>query len=142
MIDYQLELKIKKLAKESDMPMKRVAQHIGMTENGLAQAFKKNTLKVETLQKVGEFFEVPITYFFTDPEGMNNINRIAGNSNLTVQGKKNKTDNPSGAGKKSEAEQELAMLRQRVAALEKEVSLLERELKSKDEIINLLKQQR
>jgi transcriptional regulator with XRE-family HTH domain len=135
MIENQLEKRIKKLAKDKDTSIRQVAKGIGITENGLAYAFKHDTLKVRDLAKISDLFNVPITYFFTDPEGMNNINQVEGNSNLTVQGKKNKTDSPSGAGKKSEAEQELAMLRQRVAALEKEIEL-------KDEIINLLKQQR
>lgn len=135
MIDYQLKNKFKKLAEENDMPMKEVALKIGMTENGLAYAFKHNSFKVRDLAKASELFNIPITYFFSDLDGMNNINQIDGNSNLTVQGKKNRTDNQSEPRKKSEAEQELAMLRQRVEALKKEIEL-------KDEIIQLLKQQR
>lgn len=132
MIEYQIEKKIKKLAKDRSMPMKEVAQSVGMTENGLAYAFKHHSFKVRDLIKASEFFEVPISYFFTDASSLNNYNQVEGNSNLTVQGKKNNGSNQSGAGKKSDAEHELALLRQRVVALEKEVQL-------KDEIIELLK---
>jgi hypothetical protein len=146
-VDFKLNEKVNELLKEHRQTFGWLASEVGMSHEGLRNALIKQSVKIQVLDKIASLLEEDITYFFTDPEGMNNINQIEGNRNLTVQGKKNKTDNQSEAGKKSEAEytlvahevsnlrQQLELARQRIGALEKEIEL-------KDEIINLLKQQR
>jgi len=64
MNDLQIEKKVKKIAKEKDVTIKNLCKAIGMTENGFASALKNNTLKIETLQKISEFFEVDLCFFF------------------------------------------------------------------------------
>ena len=63
---YNLELKIKDLARQKDLSMRKVCQKIDMSENGLALGLRNNTIKLDTLSKISEVLHIPITYFFTD----------------------------------------------------------------------------
>lgn len=75
MPDLQIDDKVKKLAKLREISMRKLCQRIEMTENGLAAAFKNNTLKVETLVKISQVLGVPVSYFFD--ETSSNINLVS-----------------------------------------------------------------
>ncbi len=63
---YNLELKIKDLARQKELSMRKICQKIDMSENGLALGLRNNTIKLDTLSKISEVLHIPITYFFTD----------------------------------------------------------------------------
>jgi transcriptional regulator with XRE-family HTH domain len=64
MYENQLEGIIKELAKEKRYSIRQLCKKIEISETGLYKTLKNNTLKVETLQKIADVLEVPITYFF------------------------------------------------------------------------------
>ena len=55
---------IKELLRINNLTFKELSKKIGMTEAGLYSTLKKNTIKVEMLQKIASFFNVHISYFF------------------------------------------------------------------------------
>ena len=47
------------------------AQKIGVSEPGIHNMFRSYDMKVSTLQKIADYFNVPITYFFDDIDTKN-----------------------------------------------------------------------
>jgi transcriptional regulator with XRE-family HTH domain len=56
------EIKLKKFTIEG------IASKIGMTRTGLQLAFKEDTLKVVTLEKISELLNLPVYYWFVDED--------------------------------------------------------------------------
>jgi len=66
MIDLQLERKIKDLAKNKNISIRQLCLKIEMSEQGFGSSLKNNTLKIETLQKIADVFDIQISEFFLD----------------------------------------------------------------------------
>ena len=58
--------KIRKLIDDRNLTVKKFAEKIGVSEPGIHNILRSHDMKVSTLQKIADFFEVPITYFFDD----------------------------------------------------------------------------
>lgn len=58
--------KIRALLLERKMTMRELASDIGITEQGLHKLMKENSTKVDTLEKIAEKLNVPVTVFFGD----------------------------------------------------------------------------
>jgi len=58
--------RIKKLIDDKNLSIKGFAEKIGVSEPGLHSMFRSYDMKVSTLQKIADYFNVPITYFFDD----------------------------------------------------------------------------
>ena len=54
-------LKIKELAKEKNLTLKKLALGIGLSEAGFHKMLKSNKFKVEELKKISQLFNVPLT---------------------------------------------------------------------------------
>lgn len=54
-------LKIKELAKEKNLTLKKLAIEIGLSEAGFHKMLKTNKFKVEELKKISQLFNVPLT---------------------------------------------------------------------------------
>lgn len=105
-------LKVKELCSEKKIPMIRVAEQLGLTQQSMSKMLRENSTKISTLEKIAEILGVPVGYFFDDYD----------------KKKKDKgSDDP--ALKKSE-ELELLALRERVKVLEASLSSFENELVS------------
>lgn len=61
--DYQVDDKVKKLAKERGVSFSEVCRKIGMTDTGLSGSLKKGSLKLQTLIDLSNYFQVPLNYF-------------------------------------------------------------------------------
>jgi len=68
-LDYQIEKKVKEETRLNGMTFKELSIKIGMTEAGLYSSLKKNTIKFETLAKIAEILNIPITKLFNDIHG-------------------------------------------------------------------------
>lgn len=89
MISGRLQKKIE----ENKITQKELCDFIGMTTHGLRKALLNDDFKISTLQKISEFFKVPISYWFRE-EGDNiflhnqgNImtgNSVKGASNVSL----------------------------------------------------------
>jgi len=58
--------KIEKLREQHNLSMRQFAHRIGMTDSGYGIMIKKNTVKVDTLEKISQAFNVQMAYFFED----------------------------------------------------------------------------
>jgi transcriptional regulator with XRE-family HTH domain len=117
--------RLRELLKINKFTVKEIASLIPMTETGLHQTLKKNTLKVRDLEKIAEILGVsPAVFFDNDHETINITSRNTqkGTGNYKQQGSRKENN----CGVKVE------LLKERVKGLEKEIEL-------KDEIILLLK---
>ena len=64
--------KLKKALKDKGISQKQLVGMIGMTEGGFISMLNNNSIKVETLEKICETLDIPITYFLdiqVEPEG-------------------------------------------------------------------------
>ena len=62
------EIKLKKFTIED------VASKIGMTRTGLQLAFKEDTLKIITLEKISDLLNLPVYYWFVDENNFTDAN--------------------------------------------------------------------
>jgi transcriptional regulator with XRE-family HTH domain len=62
--------KIKNLVKSSSKPKEDVASFIGVSVSNLYELYKKNSVETKYVEKLSEFFDVPIMYFFSDSENL------------------------------------------------------------------------
>jgi len=56
--------KIRELQKKKNLTLENVAKGIGMTRPGFTEMLNSGDMKVSTLRKIADFFEVDIVYFF------------------------------------------------------------------------------
>lgn len=59
---------IRELCIQKNITLKELSEEIGISQNGLQRILKDNSTRIDTLEKIASFFEVPITYFFQDDE--------------------------------------------------------------------------
>lgn len=62
--------KIKNLVKSGSKPKEDVASFIGVSVSNLYELYKKNSVETKYVEKLSEFFDVPIMYFFSDSENL------------------------------------------------------------------------
>ena len=63
--------RIRKLIDNNNLTIREFAEKIGVSEPGIHNMFRTNDMKVSTLQKIADYFDVPITYFFDDIDTKN-----------------------------------------------------------------------
>ena len=63
--------RIRKLIDNKKITIREFAEKIGVSEPGIHNMFRTNDMKVSTLQKIADYFDVPITYFFDDIDTKN-----------------------------------------------------------------------
>ena len=129
-----IELKIKKITKEKGWTIKFLCENIGVSQAGLSYIFKQKSLRIDLLMKISDFLNVDICVFFNDSLVNPNINQqkishtgnqLSGHGNIIQNGNGNKM---TSVGREN-------VLKERIKGLEKEVTL-------KNEIIELLKEQK
>lgn len=76
-IVYVMKLRVSEICTEKGITQKELARKIGMTEVGLSKAIYGNTT-LNTLVKIAEALEVPITDLFTAKEPISGIIIING----------------------------------------------------------------
>lgn len=60
--------KIKELMKERNINTKILSEKIGMTQNGLQKALKKDDIRLSLLADIASALNVEIEYFFSEPK--------------------------------------------------------------------------
>ena len=121
-MDYN---KIKIIAENKNITIKELAKKANITEAGLHQMIRKESMKIKVLENIAFLLQVPISFFFNDNEHTESSKKIIGNNNsvaVNSQNSNNKTDiNCSG--------------------YIKEIKYLKQQIADKEMIINLLKKQ-
>ena len=60
--------KIKTLQKNTKVSTEELAVVIGLSKVGLEKIFRLKSCKVSTLEKLANYFKVPVSYFFDEPQ--------------------------------------------------------------------------
>ncbi len=119
--------RLKKLIEKKRITQKEIAKYIGLSENAFSTALKKGDFKISMLEKICEYINVPVSYFFEEESGTSPNKQITnGNGNVQMNGVNN------GSIKLNNAKHEIDKLKA-------ELSGCREQLKLKDEIIELLK---
>ena len=63
--------RIRKLIEDRKLTIREFAEKINISEPGIHNMFRTHDMKVSTLQKIADYFDVPITYFFDDIDTKN-----------------------------------------------------------------------
>ena len=63
--------RIRKLLDDKNLTIREFAGKIGVSEPGIHNMFRTHDMKISTLQKMADYFDVPITYFFEDLDTKN-----------------------------------------------------------------------
>lgn len=113
--------KIKSLAEKKGISIRDLSEKINLTAEGIYQNIRKNSIKAETLEKIAELLEVPVSYFFDDK-----MSEALTNGHTVV--------NHKGSVKISQNNTTFDDCKKEVDALKKEIEYLK-------EINNLLKDQ-
>ncbi len=69
--------KLEQLKKLKKISYEELSIQIGMSKNGLNKAVNNKEVKVSTLEKLANYFGVPISYFFDSKAEIQNSNSIS-----------------------------------------------------------------
>lgn len=141
---------VEKLRKERKISQTELADAIGMTQTGLSQAIKRQDIKLSTLEKISDFFEVDIDVILKDVGGLNPVGPLAISSKDRHKDLLNQRNEIKQKNKILEKELEKlkklinndGKLLQENKYLKKEVELLKVQIIDLREIIELLKKNR
>ncbi|MDJ1500509.1 helix-turn-helix transcriptional regulator [Xanthocytophaga agilis] len=127
--------KIKDIAAQKNMPISALCKEIGMTESGFYMAVKNKSFKVRTIEDIANILGVSPVIFFNESGDSTNINQASGlntgtmNQNVRV-------------GNLSDCQKELERAYDKITSLEQRLNDKEEMIKSKDEVIALLREKR
>lgn len=62
---------IKQIAVNKKITIRKIAQEVGITEQGLQSIIRNNTTTTDNLEKISKVLNVPISTFFTENENSN-----------------------------------------------------------------------
>ena len=77
-----LEKKVNVLLAERKISAAKLSEGIGMTPNGYSKMWKKRSIKVETIQKIADFFNLPLSHFFIGLSDSQQYQSATGNSEV------------------------------------------------------------
>ena len=66
--------RIKQIAEDKGMTLKGIASKVGITQAALSLLIKENSTRVDTLIKIADVLDVPVTNFFETDYGIENSN--------------------------------------------------------------------
>lgn len=70
--------KIRVLVNNKRLKQKELAEILGVTPHGVTYKFEKESMTVSDLEKLAEYFSVPISYFFDLEPGLPTTNEKGG----------------------------------------------------------------
>lgn len=124
--------KIRELSKIHKIPIKAVAEIVGVTEQGLHKMIREKTMSVEVLEKVARIFGVSVCCFFDDDVTF-----------VTKEEYKNYAERGFAVKNIENVDQRAISSNNKDENLEARFITLQNELlEAKNEIINLLKAQK
>lgn len=126
-------LKIKELSKEQGIPLKSVAEKVGISEQGIHKMIRDETMSVVILEQIARIFKANICVFFDEDIHCGNFEQYNASAERAVAAKNIRKVDQRNMLPKSNGSQ---------SDLEAQVIKLQRELlEAKDEIISLMKGQ-
>jgi transcriptional regulator with XRE-family HTH domain len=58
--------KLRELIKKENLSQNQMAKNFGMSAPGYKEMLEKKSLKVKNLEKIADYFKVPVSYFFDE----------------------------------------------------------------------------
>ena len=126
--------KIKELSRQKNIPLKAIAEQIGVSEQGIHKMIREETMSAVVLEKITRILNVSVCMFFDPDVQCTNFEQYNANAERSIAAKKiGKVDQRDMLPKKNDNQSDL----------EEQVIKLQRELlEAKDEIINLMKERK
>jgi len=116
--------KIKILLESKKITVKKLAEKIGISEIGLHKMMNNQSMRIDVIEKIAEFLEVPVSYFFEENP---------------VPCEKTKTHNVIQNGNGINNNMSITLKNNEIDKLKTENEFLKKQVKDKEEIIELLK---
>lgn len=126
--------KIKELSRQKNIPLKAIAEQIGVSEQGIHKMIREETMSAVVLERITRILNVSVCMFFDPDVQCTNFEQYNANAERSIAAKKiGKVDQRDMLPKRNDNQSDL----------EEQVIKLQRELlEAKDEIINLMKGQK
>lgn len=126
--------KIKELSKDKNIPLKAIAEQIGISEQGIHKMIREETMSAVVLEKITRILNVSVCMFFDPDVQCANFEQYNANAERSIAAKKiGKVDqrniSPKANGNQSDLEAKIIQLQSELLA-------------AKDEIINLMKERK
>lgn len=107
---------IKALAEKKNIRITELAEAVGVSEQQMHLIVRKNSTKIETLEKIARVLGVPVTYFF-DVE-----------ADLPNQPEGKDTENAGDLAIENELREQISLLKSQLADKERIIRLMEEKL--------------
>lgn len=126
--------KIKELSRQKNIPLKAIAEQIGISEQGIHKMIREETMSAVVLERITRILNVSVCMFFDPDVQCTNFEQYNANAERSIAAKKiGKVDQRDILPKSNDSKSDL----------EEQVIKLQRELlEAKDEIINLMKERK
>lgn len=102
---------VKRLCREHNCTQKELYAAIGVTDAGMRKMFARNSCEITLLEKIADYFKVPVNYFF-DGDVI-----TASNNSLAIKGNGNNANSDHG--------QFLALLSKKDEQIDRLLSIIE-----------------
>lgn len=130
--------RIKEIAEQKKITLDNLAEQVGISVQAIHLMVRKNSTKIETIERIAKALNVSVLEFFTDDirnvanaQGAGSAATNSGNINIVNEGVQ--ASQPSDTAERKPQDDDVRVLRERIRGLEAQ-------LKLKDEMIELLKQ--
>jgi transcriptional regulator with XRE-family HTH domain len=127
---------IRELSERKGITLRELSKKIGMSEDGLQKILRKGSTSTANLEKIANALEVPISYFFEDYPGHQQIN-VEGSNNGKI-----KMIGRDGYSKSAMPPKSLQDAHKEIAFLKEKLLQNEKLLKEKERTIQILLQQK
>ncbi len=117
----QLIERIQEVLASRNARFKDLADHLGIDEQSLREAFEKNTIEIRTMEKISKELKIPLYRFFRDPVG-NLLESIKENQPYAMI-----------------SNEELMNLKIQLDIAQQEIRMLKQELEARESIIDELR---
>lgn len=126
--------KIKELSRQKNIPLKAIAEQIGISEQGIHKMIREETMSAVVLERITRILNVNVCMFFDSDVQCANFEQYNTNAERSIAARNiGKVDQRDMLPKKNDNQSDL----------EAQVIKLQRELlEAKDEIISLMKGQK
>ena len=126
--------KIKELSRQKNIPLKAIAEQIGVSEQGIHKMIREETMSAVVLERITRILNVSVCMFFDPDVQCTNFEQYNANAERSIAAKKiGKVDQRDMLPKKTDSQSDL----------DEQVIKLQRELlEAKDEIISLMKERK
>lgn len=126
--------KIKELSRQKNIPLKAIAEQIGVSEQGIHKMIREETMSAVVLERITRILNVSVCMFFDPDVQCTNFEQYNANAERSIAAKKiGRVDQRDMLPKKNDNQSELEAL---VIKLQREL------LEAKDEIISLMEERK